>query len=123
MGVSRKRAWVNVERLMARPRRELRLVLRHGKQGVTLLHEGKALTRCYRTKVGMACAKLMAEALGVALPPPGGQVEAVVPNGVLYRAVSLSSLDLRVPGTEELADRLLEEAAFQRQRAGGAPAE
>lgn len=123
MGVSRKRAWVNVERLMARPRRQIRVVLRHGKAGVTLLHEGRALTRCHPTKTGAECAKLVAHALGVALPPVGKEVGATIPNGVLFRAVSLSSLDLRVPGSGELAQRLLEEADFQRRRAGESAAE
>lgn len=123
MGVSRKRAWANVERLMARPRRQIRVVLRHGKAGVTLLHEGKALTRCHPTKTGAECARLVARALGVELPPPGHEVETTIPNGVLFRAVSLSSLDLRVQGTDELAKRLLEEADFQRRRVSESAAE
>lgn len=108
---------------MERPRRQIRVVLRNGKQGVTLLHEGKTLTRCYATKTGVRCAKLVAQALGVELPPVGGEAVAMIPNGVLYRVVSLSGLDLRVPGTEVLAERLLEEAAFQRERAGAVSAE
>jgi len=108
---------------MQRPRRQIRVVLRRGKRGVTLLHDGKTLTRCYATKTGQACAKLVAEALGVQMPPVGAEVEATIPNGVLFRVVSLSGLDLRVPGTELIAERLLEEAAFQRERAAAVSAD
>ena len=117
MGLSRKQTWPNMEKLLARPRRDLPVVLRRGKQGVTLLADGKALTHCYATKNGQACAELVAEALGVPLPPVGQQIETKVPTAVAYRAVSLSSLDLRIPGIEELVQQLLDDAAFQRARA------
>ncbi len=114
MGVSRKSAWAYAERLLARPSRAVRVTLRRGKGGVTLLHEGRALTRCYATNTGRVAAELVAHALGVTLPDEGGSVDAVVSTGVLYRAISLSSLDLRVAGIEPLVERLLEEAEEQR---------
>ena len=123
MGISRKQTWPNMEKLLAtRPRRDLPVVLRRGKQGTTLLSDGKALTHCYPSRNGLKGAELVAEALGVDLPPVGQQVETKVPTAVAYRAVSLSSLDLRIPGIEALVERLLEEAAFQRSRAAEPPA-
>ncbi len=123
MGISRKQTWPNMEKLLAtRPRRDLPVVLRRGKQGTTLLSDGKALTHCYPSRNGLKGAELVAEALGVDLPPVGQQVETKVPTAVAYRAVSLSSLDLRIPGIEALVERLLEEAAFQRARAAEPPA-
>ena len=57
----------------------------------------------------------MAEALGVELPENNGEtVEAFVSSGVLYRAVAISSLDLRKPEPRVLLGRLLGTAALQR---------
>ena len=114
MGVSRQKAWPYAERLLSRPSRAVRVTLRRGKSGVTLLHEGRALTRCYDTNTGRMAAELVARALGVNLPDESGSVEAVVSTGVLYRAISLSSLDLRIEGIGRLAQRLLDEAEEQR---------
>ncbi len=116
MSVSRKKAWPYAERLLSRPARQVPVVLRHGKGGITLLHGGRALTRCYATATGRLAAEFVAHALGVALPPPGGSVDCSVSTGVLYRAVSISSLDLRIPEVRPLLERLLDEAAEQRSQ-------
>ena len=97
------------------------VTLRHGKQGVSLLHEGKMLTRCYASENGKKASPFVAEALGVELPPPGASVKTVVGLGVLYRAISIASLDLRIPESYILLERLLAEAALQRG-AGEEPA-
>jgi hypothetical protein len=89
-------------------------VLRRGKGGVTLLHKGRALTHCPHSSNGRLAAALVAEALGVDVPAIGGSVEATVSTGVLYRAVSISSIDLRIPEARPLVRRLLEEAIEQR---------
>jgi len=110
VGVSRKKALEYAERLMKHPRAALELVLRHNKSGVTLLHGRRAVTRCYSKPMGKAQASEMARALGVELPPLGGSVQATVPNGTFYRAIAISSLNLRIPGVFKLLDRLQDEA-------------
>lgn len=115
MSVSRRRAWPYAEELLSRPSRRVPVVLRHGKGGVTLLHRGRALTRCYTTVTGRLAAKLVAQALGVQLPPVGSSVEATVSTGVLYRVISISSLDMRIAEIRPLVERLLEEAEEQRR--------
>ena len=114
MGVSRKKALDYADQLMARPRGELRLELRRGRSGATLLHEGKAVTHCYGTKVGLAQAREMAIALGVKLPEVGESVEATVPNGTFFRAIAISSLPLNLPEAQLLLERYQEEAAMAR---------
>ncbi|MBI2166060.1 MAG: hypothetical protein HYU29_06630 [Chloroflexi bacterium] len=116
MGISRRRAWAYAEQVLARPGRHIRVTLRHGKQGVTLLHKGRSLTRCHPTRSGLKCAEFVAEALGVELPPAGASVDATVTSGVLFRALSISSLDLRRPVSYMLLERLLQEAELQRIR-------
>ena len=114
MGLSRKKALDYAERLMEHPRAALLLELRHNKSGVTLLHNRRAVTRCYSNPVGKAQALEMARALGVGLPPIGESVQATVPNGTFYRAIAISSLDLRIPGVFALLDRLQDEAEMAR---------
>lgn len=119
MGVSRKKALEYADQLMVRPRSELHLELRRGRSGVTLLHEGKAVTRCYGTKTGLAQAREVAIALGVELPEVGGSVKATVPNGAFYRAIAISTLPLHLPGIEPLLERYQEEAAMARNMGEG----
>ncbi len=114
MGVSRRKALEYADRLMARPNGGLALTLRHTKSGVTLLHAGRAVTRCYETSVGRAQSLEVAKAQGVALPPVGGSVEATVPNGTFFRAIAISSLDLRIPEAPMLLTVLQEEAEMAR---------
>ncbi len=114
MSVSRKRALEYADKIISVPRAHVRVLLRQSKGGVTLLHERKALTKCYITRSGMRAARLMAEALGVEVPPLGGSVEARVSTGVLWRAISISCLDYRKKESYVLLERLLEEAKMQR---------
>lgn len=114
MSVSRKGAWPYAEQLLSRPSRRVPVMLRHGKGGVTLLHQGRALTRCYATETGKLAAKLVAQALGVEFPLEGDSVEATVSTGVLYRAISISSIDMRITEVWPLVERLLVEAEEQR---------
>ena len=120
MSTSRKRALEYADEIISVPRAHVRLSLRQIKGGVTLLHDGRALTRCYLTRSGMRAARYMAEALGVELPPLGESVEARVSTGVLWRAISISCLDFRKPESYPLLERLLEEAT--RQRGSGSDA-
>ena len=122
MATSRSKAWEYAEEFLSVPQRSVPVTLRHGKTGVVLLHNGRVLTRCYPTQVGRWGARFMAQALGVEVPAPGGSVAASVSTGVLFRAISIASLDLRKPATHAILERMLEEADFQRTSAGGATA-
>ena len=114
MGISRKRAWEYTEKVLDVPRRRVHVVLKHGKAGVVLLHSGRVLTRCYPSRVGRSGAEFMARSLGVEIPRLGSSVDAFVSTGVLFRAISIASLDLRRSATHAILQRMLEEAEFQR---------
>ena len=114
MSISRKKAQEYADRLLEVPSAHLRVTLRRGKGGVTLLYQGRAITRCHSSKVGMWTAAFMAQALGVELPAEGEEVPARVSSGVLWRAVGISSLDLRSREARVLLRHLLEEAQMQR---------
>ena len=114
MSISRKKAWAHAEGLFEAPKRAMPITLKHGKQGFSLLHKGRLVSRCYASKTGKMCAPFVASALGVELPPQGEQAQATVSSGVLYRVISIASLDLRIPEAHILLERLLEEAEFQR---------
>ncbi len=114
MAASREKAMAYGEKLVAHPRSSLPVTLRQTKGGVTLLHKGKAVTRCYITPSGIRAATLMAKALGVKVPPLGKSVAASVSTGVIWRAISLSALDYRKEESYVVAERLLEEAEAMR---------
>ena len=115
MAISRTRALDYAERLINRPRGETAVAIRRNKNGYTLLHNGRALTKTHASGVGMLQARAMALALGVELPEAtGGEVDAEVGSGVLYRAISASSLDLRRPEARTVLEQLLATAALQR---------
>ncbi len=114
MSISRVKAWEYAEQVLSRPNRRLEVTARRGRGGLTLLHRGRALTRCYDTGVGRTQAELVARALGVELPAMGNAVTVGVSSGVLYRAVSISSMDPRREDIWPLFRRLLEEAEAMR---------
>lgn len=114
MSVSRAKAWPYAEQLLSRPARSVPVTLRRGKGGVTLLHQGRALTRCYDSGAGRIAAEFVAQALGVPLPSIGETAQAAVSTGVLYRVISLSSLDPRMLEARPLVERLLQEATEMR---------
>ena len=119
MSVSRRRAQDYAERVLARPRSEIPVTLKRGKGGVTLLHRGRAVTKCHASRVGAMQAAYVARALGVEVPAQGGRVTTQIPGGVLYRAVAISTLDLRRPEAREVLARLLVTAEMQRTIMGG----
>ena len=115
MGRSRASAIEYAERLINRPRGETSVVIRRTRSGYTLLHQRRALTRTHASGVGALQAQAMALALGVELPSEvGGEAEAKVGSGVLYRAIAASSLDLRRPEAQVVLEQLLSTAALQR---------
>ncbi len=119
MSISRRRAQDYAERVLARPRSEIPVTLKRGKGGVTLLYRGRAVTKCHASRVGAMQAAYLARALGVEVPAPGGRVTTQIPGGVLYRAVAISTLDLRRPEAREVLARLLVTAEMQRTIMGG----
>ena len=100
--------------LLDQPRAHLALELRQADGGVKLLYGDETLVEFYLTRQGMAAAAYVAQALGVSIPPIGESVTARVSTGVLFRAVSIATLDLNVEESFVLLDRWLEEAEMQR---------
>lgn len=115
MALSRVKALDYAERLINRPRGETAVSIRRNRNGYTLLHQGRALTKTHASGVGELQARAMALALGVELPEEiGGEVDAKVGSGVLYRAIAASALDLRRPEAQTVLEQLLATAALQR---------
>jgi hypothetical protein len=97
-----------------RPKAQMEITLSHGKTGLTVRYQGKAVTRIHASEAGKRIAPYVAEALGVGLPPVGGRVKATVSSGVMFRVLSISSLDLRWPEADTLLLYLLDEAEAMR---------
>lgn len=123
MSVSRRRAQEYAEELLQTPSAHLVVTVARGERGITLLHRGKAVTRCHASRVGTWAAAFMSEALGVAMPEVGESVKARVSTGTLWRAVGISSLDLRKREARIILHRLLEEAEMQRAKGTGSDAD
>ena len=102
------------EELFSVPRAHVPLELRQDEDGLKLLHQDRPLVECHLTREGMAAAGYMAKALGVKVPPVGSSITARVSTGVLFRAVSIASLDLGNSESFVLLERWLEEAEQQR---------
>jgi len=102
------------QELISVPRAHLPLVLRQDENGLALLHDGRMVVECYLTREGMAAAGFMAQSLGAKVPPLGKTVAARVSSGVLFRAVSIATLDFSNDESYVLLDRWLEEAEMQR---------
>ena len=114
MSISRRKAQDYAEHVLNRPGGEKPVTLKRHKSGATLLHQGHAITKTHASKVGEIQAELMAEVLGVELPEVGGEVSTKVPSGVLYRAVAVSSLDVRRPEARAVLGQIMNTAAMQR---------
>ncbi len=114
MAISRTKAQDYAESVLNRPGGETQVVLRRHRGGYTLLHRGRALTKTHASGVGELQAEFMAQALGVELPGPGESVSTKVASGVLYRAVAISSLDLRKPEARVVLGQLMRIATMQR---------
>ena len=119
MGISRKRAQEYADQLLEAPSAHIVLTVQMGKTGLVVLHKGRAVTKCHASRVGTWTAAFVAQALGVQLPSEGESVRARVSTGALWRAVGISSLDLRKREARVLLQRLLEEAEMQRATGTG----
>ncbi len=111
----RKDSWTYAEKILSRPNGSVKVELRNNKSGVSLLHNKRLLTRCDKSGTGNLSAYCMGLALGSSLPPQGESVSITVSTGVLFRAISVSNLDMRIPEARVLTERLLSEAAEQRR--------
>lgn len=100
--------------LLDAPRAHLVLELTQNKHGLLLTHQTNGVVECYLTPQGMAAGAYMAKALGVRLPALGETVKARVSTGVVFRAISIASLDFDEEASLILLERLLEEAEMQR---------
>ena len=117
--ISRRKAQEYADQLLEAPSAHIVLTVQRGKSGLVVLHNGRAVTKCHASKVGTWTAAFVAQALGVELPPVGESVRARVSTGALWRAVGISSLDLRKREARVLLQRLLEEAEMQRAAGTG----
>lgn len=114
MSVSRKRALERGQAAIEHPKGVMALTLFRGKSGVTLRYQGKVIARTSASRAGNQIAPFIALALGLPLPKLGATATAKVSSGVLYRILSISTLDLRQPEARQLLDYLLDEAATMR---------
>lgn len=104
----------SVEKLLSRPRSQVSVVFRQEETEVILLQGEKVFARCPLDQKGMQAAFFMAKALGIKVPPQGEEAQTQVSTGVLWRAISISSLDFRKPESFTLLERLLEESEMMR---------
>ena len=103
------------DELMSTPRAHLRLELHQDNDGLKLTYNNRVIVECRLTREGMAAAGYMARALGVKIPPLGSASTARVSTGVMFRAVSIASLDFNNDESFVLLDRWIEEADMQRR--------
>ncbi len=107
-------AWEYAEKLLERPQRSIEVTLSRGETDTRLLHNGNAMAICANDEVGRTQAELVARALGIALPDVGGSETVGVSSGVLYRVMSISTMDPTDEDIWPLFARLLEEAEAMR---------
>ncbi|MEX0763447.1 MAG: hypothetical protein WD208_04365 [Dehalococcoidia bacterium] len=117
MSVSRTKALEYGYELISTPHSHLRVELRQTKEGVSLLHKRRVLTKVYLNRSGMNAAVAMAEALGIPVPKIGESSSTLASTGLLYRVLALSQLDYRNPESFEVASQLISEAVDM-QRSG-----
>ena len=100
--------------LLDTPRAHLILELSQDGEGLKLAYRDGLLVQCRLTRQGMAAGAYMARALGVRIPALGDTVRARVSTGVLFRAMSIASLDFDEEASMVVLSRLLDEAEMQR---------
>ena len=115
MTIRGKDSWTYAQKVLARPNSSVEVEIRNNKSGISLLHNKRLLTKCYNSKTGNLSAYCMGLALGAPLPSQGESAFVTVSTGVIFRAISVSNLDMRVPEARILTERLLSEASEQRR--------
>ena len=115
MSISVKEAIARGEKAIERPKGAMEVTLFRGKTGLTLRYQGKVICRTPATEAGKLIAPYVADALGVKLPPEGSSAGAVVSSGVMFRVLSIATLDVRNEESRILLDYLLTEAGEMRR--------
>lgn len=115
MSVSKKSAMARGERALERPKGEMAVTLFRGKTGLTLRYQGRVIARTAPSAAGKLVAPYVATALGVKLPVLGSTAEATVSSGVMFKVISITTLDPRNEESRILLDYLLTEAREMRE--------
>ena len=115
MSISVKEAMARGEKAIERPKGEMAITLFRGKTGLSLRYLGKVICRTPATEAGKLIAPYVADAVGVRLPAVGSTAKAVVSSGVMFRVLSISTLDVKNEESRILLDYLLTEAREMRE--------
>ena len=115
MSISKKQALARGEKAIERPKGEMEITLYHGNTGLTLRYQGKVIAKTPASAAGKQIAPYVAAALGVKLPALGSAAKAVVSSGVMFRVLSISTMDLKNEESRILLDYLMSEAREMRE--------
>ena len=96
MAINKAQIQDNAEFVLSRPSARIAVTLKRNKGSVSLATNNNLIARCYSSRVGLWTAAFMAESLGVDLPDVGKTINIQVSSGVLWRAVGISNLDLKI---------------------------
>ena len=102
MSISRKAALERGQQAIERPKGQMALTLYYGAGGLTVRYQGRVIARTTGSVQGSRVAPFVALALGARLPRRGQKTRVTVSSGVLFRVLSICTLD-----PEEEADRML----------------
>jgi hypothetical protein len=119
MAINKAQIQDNAEFVLSRPSARIAVTLKRNKGSVSLTTNDNLIARCYSSRVGLWTAAFMAESLGVDLPDVGKAIYIQVSSGVLWRAVGISNLDLKIKESRTILKRYLEEAETQRASGSG----
>jgi len=114
MSVSKKVSMARGEQALERPKGEMAVTLFRGKTGLTVRYQGRVIARTTSSKVGKLIAPCVAAALGVKLPALGSTAEATVSSGVMFKVLSIATLNSLNEESRILLDYLLTEAREMR---------
>ena len=107
------------QELVATPRAHITIELRQEIERLSITYQDIPLIVCRITREGMTVASYIARALGVKIPQLHKPTTVKISTGVLFRVISIASLDFGIEESYLLLERWLEEADLQR----GAPNE
>jgi hypothetical protein len=119
MSINKSQIQDNAEVVLSHPSSRILVTLKRNKSFVSLVTGKNIIARCRGSRVGLWTAAFMAESLGVDLPNVDESISIYVSSGVLWRAVGISSLNLKVKESRTVLKRYLEEAQAQRSSGSG----
>ena len=119
MSINKAQIQDNAEIVLSRPSAKISVALKRNKKFVSLSTNNNLIARCFSSRVGLWTAAFMAESLGVDIPDLRNTIYNQVSSGVLWRAVGISNLDLKIKESRTILKRYLEEAEAQRASASG----